>query len=66
MKATLIIAVYKNVIYLKSVLDSLRYQTVNDFEVIIAEDGECKEMREFIGTYPFLHLFQQINQPNKG
>jgi glycosyltransferase involved in cell wall biosynthesis len=66
MKASLIIAVYKNVAYLKSVLDSLKYQTVNDFEVIIAEDGDSKGMQEFIASYPFLHPFQHITQPDEG
>ena len=40
MKASLIISVYKNTIFLKGVLDSLRYQSEKDFEIIISEDGE--------------------------
>lgn len=63
MKASLIISVYKNVPYLKAVLDSLRFQTLKDFEIIIAEDGENLEMKQFIETYdfgqPWLHLVQK-------
>ena len=48
MKASLIISVYKNVQFLKAVLDSLQYQTEKDVEIIIAEDGESVEMKAFI------------------
>lgn len=66
MKASLIIAVYKNVSYLKAVLDSLKFQTCNDFEIIIAEDGNCTEMRDFVAGYKFSHPFQHLTQPDEG
>lgn len=48
---SLIISVYKNTGFLKTVLDNLRYQTVRPDEVIISEDGDSKEMRDFIAAY---------------
>lgn len=48
MKASLIISVYKNTKFLNVVLESLRYQTENDFEIIISEDGDSDEMRNFL------------------
>ncbi|MCK9455055.1 MAG: glycosyltransferase [Sulfurimonas sp.] len=47
-KVSLIIAVYKDVEALKLIMDALRYQTYTDFEVVIAEDGENTQMREYI------------------
>lgn len=44
MKASVIISVYKNVDALRLVLDSLRYQTEKDFEIIISEDGNSDIM----------------------
>jgi len=48
MKVSLIIAVYKDTLALSLILKSLAYQTYKDFEVIVAEDGESKEMREAV------------------
>ena len=53
MKASLIIAIYNNIRFLKAVLDSISYQTEKDFEIIITEDGENAEVKEFINHYPF-------------
>ncbi|QOG11494.1 glycosyltransferase [Arcobacter sp. FWKO B] len=50
MKVSLIIAVYKDVEALKLIIESLRYQTYTNFEVIIAEDGEYPPMKEYIDT----------------
>jgi cellulose synthase/poly-beta-1,6-N-acetylglucosamine synthase-like glycosyltransferase len=62
-QASLIISVYKNTSFLKAVLDSLTLQTWMDFEVIISEDGESEEMRQFLKDYsvdfPLLHLTQK-------
>ena len=56
MNATIIISVYKNVENLKAILDALRHQSVNGFEVIISEDGESLEMLNFVSLY-----FKQFN-----
>ena len=42
--ATLIISVYRNTENLRAILRSLEAQTCQDFEVIISEDGQSKEM----------------------
>ena len=51
MKISLIISVYKNTSFLQAVLDSLRHQTMLPDEVIISEDGNSREMREFMEGY---------------
>ena len=66
MKASLIISVYKNVVYLKAVLDSLQYQTEKDFEIIIAEDGESEEMKAFIAQYLLNFPYKHITQKDEG
>ena len=66
MKASLIISVYKNAVYLKAVLDSLQYQTEKDFEIIIAEDGESADMKAFIEQYPFEQPYKHITQKDEG
>ena len=66
MRATLIISVYKNVPFLKTVLDTLHYQTVKDFEIIISEDGEDEAMKNFIKQYPFEQKYKHITQKDEG
>jgi cellulose synthase/poly-beta-1,6-N-acetylglucosamine synthase-like glycosyltransferase len=65
-KASLIISVYKNITFLKAVLDSLNYQTENSFEIIITEDGEDVSMRDFISNYNFKHDYQHLTQEDLG
>lgn len=66
MRASLIIAVYDNIVFLKTVLDSLRFQTVKDFEVIIAEDGENEAIKNFIRNYKFEQPWQHLTQKDEG
>lgn len=66
LKATLIISVYKNTTFLKAVLDSLAGQTDNRFEVIISEDGNADEMRDFVQGYSFSHPVQHLSREDKG
>jgi len=65
-KASLIISVYNNVPFLEVVLRSVNEQTWNDFEIIISEDGEHKEMRDFIKVFPFKHPWIHIQQEDIG
>lgn len=62
-KASLIISVYKNTRFLKAVLDSVTLQTWREFEVIVSEDGDSKEMRQFLHSnsfdFPLIHLSQE-------
>jgi GT2 family glycosyltransferase len=66
MKASLIIAIYNNVRFLNAVLDSLKYQTEKDFEIIITEDGENDSVKEFIDQYQFEQPWQHLTQTDVG
>ncbi len=66
MKISLIITVYKDVTALKTILNALTLQSVQDFEIVISEDGECEEMRTFIEHYPFQQAYQHLTQPDEG
>lgn len=64
---SLIIAVYKRLDFLELVLMSLRNQDFKDFEVIIAEDAQDADTRNFILTqqelydFPIVHVSQIDN-----
>lgn len=66
MKATLIISVYDNIPFLRAVLDSLQWQTEQDFEVIISEDAEHEDMARFVAAYPFRQPHQHLTQADTG
>ena len=51
-KASVIISVYDNPRFLNLVLDSLKLQTEQNFEIIISEDGENKAMKEASPRFP--------------
>ncbi|MDD2828630.1 MAG: glycosyltransferase [Sulfuricurvum sp.] len=48
MRASVIVAVYKDVESLSLIIEALKHQTYKNFEVIIAEDGENPQMREYV------------------
>lgn len=48
MKVSVIVAVYKDVESLSLIIAALKCQTYKNFEVIIAEDGENPQMREYV------------------
>ena len=66
MKATLIISIYKNVEALRAVLDSLKRQTEQDFELILSEDGCDASMAAFVNQYEFPWPMQHLTQEDKG
>lgn len=66
MKATVIISIYKNVRALEAVLNSLKRQTEQDFELILSEDGEDEAMRAFVADYSFPWSMQHLTQEDKG
>lgn len=68
MKTTLVISVYKNTNDLHVVLQSLKFQTHTDFDIIISEDGSSTEMREFVNRYKATALFPvtHLTQPDEG
>jgi glycosyltransferase involved in cell wall biosynthesis len=47
MKVSLVVAVYKDIESLSLIVESLKTQTYNNFELIIAEDNNSSEIREF-------------------
>jgi cellulose synthase/poly-beta-1,6-N-acetylglucosamine synthase-like glycosyltransferase len=47
-KVRLIVAVYKDIEALELILDTCAYQTYDNFEVVVAEDGNSLEMKEFM------------------
>lgn len=63
MKVSVIVPTYKDTDALKLILNALEQQTYKDFEVIIAEDDNSTEVREYIDGYhpPFdlKHVFQE-------
>lgn len=65
---SLIISVYKNIDFLELVLKSLDYQTLKNFEVIIAEDNIGEEMNKFIKQQKELYHFnlKHVRQEDKG
>ena len=65
-RASLIISIYKNIPFLTTILDSLKLQTEQNFEVIISEDGDDKKVREFIASYNFSQPYRHISQPDNG
>ncbi len=65
-KASVIISIYKNIEALRCVLDSLKLQSEQSFEIIISEDAQHAEVAEFCATYPFEHDFQHLTQPDCG
>ena len=64
MKVSIIIAVYKDVEALDLIIESLKVQTYQNFEVIIAEDGNNKDMKNFVKSIKNIkikHLSQEDN-----
>jgi GT2 family glycosyltransferase len=66
LKTSLIISVYKNVTDLRVVLDSLKFQTANDFEIVVSEDGEFDGMRHFLSSYASPFKIIHLTQPDVG
>lgn len=62
MNVSLIISVYKDVSSLRTVLDGLKFQRFKDYQIVVSEDGESEEMRNFLHSYtherPIIHLTQ--------
>jgi len=62
MKASVIIAVYKDIESLNLMIEALKKQTYKNFEVIVAEDNNSKEMRDYIESITDLevkHTYQE-------
>lgn len=62
MKVSIIIAVYKDIESLNLIIEALKTQTYKNFEVIVAEDNDSQEMKEYIASIEGLevkHTFQE-------
>lgn len=62
MKVSIIIAVYKDIQALNLIIEALKTQTYKNFEVIVAEDNDSNEMKEYIASIKGLdvkHTFQE-------
>ncbi|WP_298904258.1 glycosyltransferase family 2 protein [uncultured Psychroserpens sp.] len=64
---SIIISTYNKPNWLQKVLWSYNQQTINDFEVVIADDGSTEETRALINdmktkmSYPIIHVWQEDN-----
>ena len=62
MKVSIIIAVYKDIVALNLIMEALKIQTNKNFEVIVAEDNNSSEMKEYLNSVKGLdikHTFQE-------
>jgi GT2 family glycosyltransferase len=67
MQVSLIISVYRNVEALRAVLAGLAFQTWQDYEIIISEDGDSEVMRDFLQSYRGLkQRLVHATQPDRG
>lgn len=55
-KSSVIISIYKDVEALHAILFALSKQSFDDFEVIVAEDGESNEVLSYLTSKPFSKL----------
>ena len=65
-KATLVISVYDNIEGLELVLNSVSKQSIKNFEVIVSEDAENPEMKQFIDNYKYKGEIRHLNHPDIG
>jgi len=65
MRVSLIVNIYKNLKALKLIIDALKRQTYKDFEVVICEDGEDKEIKGYIDSIEGLSIVH-TTQEDKG
>ena len=63
---TVIVSVYKNTENLNVILNALAFQSVNDFDVIVSEDGQSQEMAGFISAYNSNLNIRHITQIDEG
>ncbi len=65
MKVSVIVSVYKDVEALALIIEALKRQTYTNFEVVIVEDGESKEMKKYIDTLEGIS-FKHTTQKDMG
>lgn len=69
MKVSVIISVYNHFEWLRLILDALRQQSYDNFEVLIADDGSSPEtvaqIRDYIATHPEVKIIHSWH-PDEG
>ena len=66
MKVSIIIPTYKDNVALKLILDALSYQTYSDFEIVVVEDNDSNETKEFLQNYKIDKKILHFTQEDKG
>jgi len=56
MRVSLVVTLYKDLEALELILEALKRQTYQDFEVIVAEDCEAEETESFLANYKGLEI----------
>ncbi|MGR0279233.1 glycosyltransferase [Marinomonas dokdonensis] len=65
MKVSLIVAVYKDIEALDRIVEALKHQTYKNFELIVAEDNNAKEMKEYVESIQGLNVLH-THQEDQG
>jgi len=65
MKVSIIVAVYKDIEALSLIVKALEKQTYKNFELVVAEDNDSKEMREYVKSIKSIDV-QHTYQEDKG
>ena len=65
MKVSVIVAVYKDVIALGLIVDALKKQTYKNFELVVVEDGESEQMKEYVASVKDLDI-KHTTQEDRG
>jgi len=64
MKVSIIVTVYKDIVALDLVVQSLQLQTYKDFELIIAEDAQNKDMKDYVNSIKNLNVKHTFHADN--
>jgi len=65
MKVSLIVAVYKDIEALSLIVKALEKQTYTDFELVVAEDNNSAEMKQYINSVKSINI-QHTYQEDRG
>jgi GT2 family glycosyltransferase len=65
-KATVIISIYRDIEALDVILYALEQQSVEDFSVIISEDGDAPEVAEYLSDRKTTLSLHHLTQPDLG
>lgn len=63
---SIIISVYDHIAFLNAVLESIENQSFQDFEIIISEDGQHTEMKDFLQNRLWKHSWKHLTQQDTG